>query len=576
MATPKALHWWAACGRPGADCHKGSREKIVNRKSSDHIHRFLIEAKELGLDRNHRFMRLYRVVCHQPNHPVARPAIERLIINARRKHELYGDPFDPAPRSLPGQIHIGQAVRCVARLMLAIFLGNGLLLTNSGGGKSNVHKVLAPLLATKGVSVWTLEFSKGAGKRSFWLFRAYGRHLVVERAKDWVFNLFEVPFASRVQTWIVRAVEILDEVLQIPEAAQDLLHQCLIELFDLLGVFQGSEQYPTFEEVYRYVEGKQDANSQAKAALLRRLRLLLLDLEPGMKQYRRGFDIRDLAEQNLHFDFHGASHRVQNLAALYLIASLFEYRHAHAEPNTSLRNLIILEEALRFLSGSGKSYVAWLFTQVREVGIAFLGLTQTIFGIPDPVLANCSLKVLGRVGHAGDLRFAASMGVTSSDAVSWLLNNLHPGLFLFKLSSGSVLKPFLVQVKLIRPLPPLSEELIRQSQSCLDHSTLRRVNEAHVSEAPATLLLPAPSPTGPTATPDELRFLQAIYDNPTVASSQFARIVGVSMKRCILFRKQLVEKGWITEHWLDSGQRGGRSIVLVLTEQGRRILEQAT
>ena len=541
----------------------------MNRKSSDNIHRFLIEAKDLGLDRNHRFMRLYRVVCHQPNHPVARPAIERLIINARRKHELYGDPFDPAPARMPGQIRVGCAKLCVAAVWLRLFLGNCLCLAGSGAGKSNALLYWAPQLAVNGLATWTFELAKGHLMRCYWLFERCGQRLTVIRAEHWVFNLLEVPAGVRVRVWLVRVCEILTEALHIPEAAQDLLMTAVIELYGKFGVLNGSMRFPTLQELTRHL-ATMDANPQAKAALVRRLRLLILELGPKMTSYRRGYSIKDLEQRHLHFVLHGQSERAQAVIVLTLTAALFEFRNS-AGPNRDLRNVIILEEGRRFLSGSHNTYISYLFEQVRETGIAFLAFVQ--YSAADEVLANCAIKILGHAGHAKDYSgsFGASMGLTSQQ-VFWLKHNLRPGVFVFKLGDGPFLRPFLVRVPLMAPLPQLTEEQVKASQADLDRSTLEPV-EAEEPIRIVTPLLALPADLPARASQQELCFLRAIADNPNLASSRFAGILRTSMKRAIKIRQRLVAKHWATEQRLDSGKRGGQIKTLRLTDEGKRVLE---
>ena len=67
--------------------------------------------------------------------------------------------------------------------------------------------------------------------------------------------------------------------------------------------------------------------------------------------------------------------------------------------------------------------------------------------------------------------------------------------------------------------------------------------------------------------------LRVIDKNPNLPSSKFARLLGMSMKKAIELRRRAVEVGWVTEHRMDSGTRGGQAIVLVLTEKGRKVLE---
>ena len=167
------------------------------------------------------------------------------------------------------------------------------------------------------------------------------------------------------------------------------------------------------------------------------------------------------------------------------------------------------------------------------------------------------------------------MGITPEQA-AWAKYNLRPGLFIVKLSDGSFLRPFLIQVPLVSRLPAVTEEDIRQSHVHLDHSKLVPVEDI-VAQPRKVLLLPPPEHSGSRVSADELSLLRAIAENPNLPSSTFAKLLGISMKRAIEVRKLVVEAGWVTEHRLDSDHlgRGGRRIVLELTKEGRRIWEDA-
>ncbi len=344
---------------------------MAQRKRDD-VHRLLIQARKLGCTESVAFRRLFRVLTIDPFHPTARPLIERMVAKAQATQELYGTPFDPPPTGLHGPIVPGRTSSGrPAPFGIEMMEGNMLCLGQSGSGKSNLLLVLAPQLAAAGKTFWTFELSKGEQQRSYWLFEHLGCALVIMRDRDWIANILEVPFGVRIETWIVRCVEILSEALQIPDAAQDLLTQSIIQLYKQFSVFSGSTFYPTLPELVQHIEGQARANPQARSVLLRRLNLLLLELPHNMTGYRRSYDIRELVRHHLHFVLHGASQHMQSLIVLHLVASLFEYRNALDRPNRGLEHIICLEEAQRFLTGSRNPYIGYLFSMVRGVGISF-------------------------------------------------------------------------------------------------------------------------------------------------------------------------------------------------------------
>ena len=64
----------------------------------------------------------------------------------------------------------------------------------------------------------------------------------------------------------------------------------------------------------------------------------------------------------------------------------------------------------------------------------------------------------------------------------------------------------------------------------------------------------------------ELRFLQLVIATPGKPSSVYAKLVGVSGRRAIEIRKNLVARGFLREHEVATAARGRHSILLEPTE----------
>ena len=71
----------------------------------------------------------------------------------------------------------------------------------------------------------------------------------------------------------------------------------------------------------------------------------------------------------------------------------------------------------------------------------------------------------------------------------------------------------------------------------------------------------------------ELRFLRAVVEHPMQASSEYAKLAGVSPNTLRKIRPALVEKGFIRENRLDRNSRGRTAILLEPLEPARQLVQ---
>ena len=70
----------------------------------------------------------------------------------------------------------------------------------------------------------------------------------------------------------------------------------------------------------------------------------------------------------------------------------------------------------------------------------------------------------------------------------------------------------------------------------------------------------------------EFLFCKAVAEHPMQASSTYHKLAGISSKTAKNVRQQLVSKGFIKEHTLDSGSRGRSSILLEVLPGGTKAI----
>jgi hypothetical protein len=68
--------------------------------------------------------------------------------------------------------------------------------------------------------------------------------------------------------------------------------------------------------------------------------------------------------------------------------------------------------------------------------------------------------------------------------------------------------------------------------------------------------------------PEELRYLQAINDNPAQPSSAYAKLAKISSKKSISLRNRLEQLGYLRVTQIKTGPKGRPAILLEVTKKG--------
>ncbi len=89
-------------------------------------------------------------------------------------------------------------------------------------------------------------------------------------------------------------------------------------------------------------------------------------------------------------------------------------------------------------------------------------------------------------------------------------------------------------------------------------------------------LTPAPQTTDSAQDAALLRLLRAIIDQPGLPSSKYPKLAGMSSRKAVAARHQLVEQKLIRETELQTKARGRSAIVLTPTDRGTTLLSEHT
>jgi len=374
-----------------------------------------------------------------------------ILLQRMRKHQLFlafsGMPFR-SPRLGHGNLVLGRDFQGhLVYIPIPFLNAHTLLVANSGAGKTTMSRLYALQVARHLRGLWLFDLRK----REYRLLRRYlaamGINLIIVPGRALKLNILQIPEGVEPSDFIPRIADCLTLVLALPPRASKIFQTTLHKLYRNFGVFEGKRLFPTLFDLFLAVKTDTDLNPPARLAILDSLEPVLRSIGPNIA-YRRGWSTEDLARRHLVLEFAGLTETDKNLLLNYLLVSEFISRVARGVSNPRMDFLVMVDDAQRISSISQEHHspVGDLITFIRGTGIGlFLG-TQSTHGLLPQVMANTSLKILGRVGSMGDyLEMGRVMGLTS-EQVQWAQHHLRPGLFIGQVGEGDWRYPFVFEV----------------------------------------------------------------------------------------------------------------------------------
>ncbi|MFN3165783.1 MAG: hypothetical protein ACE37H_01830, partial [Phycisphaeraceae bacterium] len=304
-----------------------------------------------------------------------------------------------------------------------------------------------------------------------------------------------------------------------------------------------------------------------------------------------------LAQYHCVFEYANASEAQKGIDTSYLFRSLLTLAVDKGLVNARLSNIIVLEDAYRFLASGnevngGVTPIAELLSIIRGAGVGIIALVQSLANIPIGVLANLSNRVMFRLSTDQDYRqLAADMNMTAQQR-EWAKRHLRPGLGLMTVSDGLWREPFLLRSPLVEFPEAVTDIQAHTSLKHLTHLPVIRATEFDNFSAIESVTVaadPGLSPEGGNQTvatnvqssvisgipADELKFLQAIHQNLGLNASAFRQVLGFGSDKTVRLRRLLIKKGWVKETPVQKNAKGRAAKVLSLTAQGEAIIQES-
>lgn len=494
---------------------------------------------------------------------------ERRASKHKFQQAFYGTVPYKTPKLKDGDYILGAGEnREELRSFIQFLNAHSLTVAGSGAGKTTASYFKILQIVPRVSGTWLFDLRK----REFGILKPYlskaGADIIILPGRSLKVNPLQLPVGVEVSDWLPRVADMLIEVLELPARASKLLQATL---FPLYRKFESQNLFPTLYDLFKQIRESKDANHQAKIAILDSLEPVLLSLGPKVLAYRQGWSTEILADKRICFELAGLSEVDKNLILNSLILSEFTSRIARGISNPKMNLWICLDEAQRLCSSSSRtSAIASQIGLVRGTGIGLDLSVQGMDGVLPQIVSNTATKVMGRCGSMTDYTAAGhSMGL-NVEQIQWAQINLEPGLFIGQLGEGQWRYPFVFRI------PPMN---LKRAAIIQQSNTLSNIPTVYAPEFDTWGLVPE---VGTTArkklsmfdSKQEFLFCKAVAVHPMQASSTYHKLAGISSKTATNVRQQLVSKGFIREHTLDSGDRGRSSILLEVLPKGTKAINE--
>ncbi|MCY4730464.1 ATP-binding protein [Natronomonas gomsonensis] len=368
--------------------------------------RLLQEAKDANIDDDPEVQKYLKLVNLAPNDHVKKLYAKKLkaLIRQHRSHPFPGEQSPVVPRS---SINVGRGWKGgLVSLPVDDLTKHFLAVGQSGSGKTTLFYNLMSELDDLDIPFWAFDL-----KQDY-------RHLVKSEELDDIlvlpveklrFNPLEAPPGVEQGDWLSAFMEVFCET-------QELLGGSDRFLDEHLHQFQNKKEgQPTLLNLRNYIQGlsvhpqRQGFQNRIRTSIGR-----LLRDAPHTFNVEQGYELEDLLQRNVVFEFGGLKKWTQNFLMEILIAWIYEYRKAQNHRGDGLRHVTFLDEAKTIFSVYKEKQVASglpesdkKIAKVREFQESFIVADQEANKLTDSIKANTYFKVLLATGDAKEFRSIA-------------------------------------------------------------------------------------------------------------------------------------------------------------------------
>lgn len=356
---------------------------------------------------------------------MADDAMELFATKALKKM-ISPDPFYPLPKGLEvaGDIELGKYGKeeFSFGLLYGEMAQHVLLAGRSGSGKTTQLYYVMNQLLKKNIPFWAIDF-----KREFRGLLRSGEDVLVLTPENFKFNPLRPPEGITPLRWISIFSDVFAHSTGLLEGSNSFLLDQAYNLFDLFKVFEGSGNYPSFNELLEILKRVYIPLNTREARYLEsvrnRLNSCVLNAKSMLDCDKDMMD--DLLKQNktVVFEFYGLSEHVATFFIEMILTKLYFYRMAQGRGcSRNVPMVVFMDEARNVYdyrkeknNAAGVPIIDTITERIRDFGVSLFICTQIPTEICASAKANTYTKIMMNLGSGNDIHdMARCMGLNEN------------------------------------------------------------------------------------------------------------------------------------------------------------------
>jgi len=400
----------------------------------------------------------YYVTNDQNTKARMRETIERLISMTTNEECILSEKpvlECPSPCEIAGDILIGTIL--YGETLLYPFglskeeLMRGVLIAGCAGtGKTNASlKVVNELLE---IDIPFLVFDWKRNYRD--LIPSAGKKILVftvgRELCPFHFNPLIPPKGTSPSVWLSKIIEIISHAYFLGEGVIYILTKALDAIYRQFGVYDGSNNWPTFRHVYDYLQSYKSSGRETQwLASANRAVVALCFGEMDRILNVTHYAVEELLEQNVILELDALTESSKIFLTEALLLWIHHYRMAEGK-REQLKHVCIVEEAhhilsrkLQYISGT-ETVIDIILREIRELGEAMIVIDQNPSLLSIPALGNTYTTLCLNLKEPHDMNTMCNVLNLEYEQKDYL-TKLEVGEAIVKLQ-GRYTEPFLVKI----------------------------------------------------------------------------------------------------------------------------------
>ncbi len=265
-----------------------------------------------------------------------------------------------------------------------------------------------------------------------------------------LFNPLIPPKGTDVREWAAKLVDVINHAYLGSYGTEYILRDLLIKSYTHTKIFEGSDEYPTFNlaKVYlrkNFFKGRMEWWNQTAARILDNL-TYEGGLGPVLNTEHKT-NLKELLKEDIVIELDTLSNDDKKFLTEALVLWIYEFRKNQGETN-EFRHAIIIEEAHNILSKKkektegGETIMESTLRMIRKFGESIIVIDQEPGKLSESIKANTNTKISFTLGNGKDIE-----DISKSMELTWeqekYLDVLKVGHAMIKVK-GRIEKPVMI------------------------------------------------------------------------------------------------------------------------------------